>query len=244
MRDSNASTAERVSTVRSKPSKQEHEDADLRWFLECGDSVLGARGTLGGIISALEHGGHGSGGVPNTDLYTDQQVGWGRHVFGEVERHRWLATAWHALTDRSKGVLGTYYSKPRAEFRSDEGFGARDRFVEGSDGATGRHGATRTGVEALLGEFASLAFELCSDPAKLLVACREPDPTKTNKGGLVVTDRDLQAQRRKLRADAIKLARAASEEAHREWAESKAAADPMRKRAQRSKPMLVGGSDE
>lgn len=228
----NSSAAEQVSTVRAKRIASENDDPDLRWFLECGDSTLGAKGTTGGIISALEHGGH-AGGVPNTDLYSDEQVGWGRNVYGAVEKTRWLASAWHALTPASQRILLAYYAKPQAAHRSDEGFGARDRFVEGSDGVTGRHGATRTGVEALLGEFASLAFALCADPAKLALACQEPDPTKANKKGLVVVDRDRQSQRRKVRAEAIKVAREASELAHREWSESKAGADKMRTRSQR-----------
>jgi hypothetical protein len=49
-------------------------DPDLAWLLTCGGSAMGERGTLGGIVAALEHGGH-PGGVPNTDLYTDQQIG-------------------------------------------------------------------------------------------------------------------------------------------------------------------------
>jgi hypothetical protein len=193
---------------------------------------LGERGTLGGIISALEHGGCG-GGTPSTDLYTDLQVGWGRNVYGDVERHRWLSAAWHALTPRSKGVLMARYSPPPAEFRSDEGFGARDRFVEGSDGARGKHAGLRTGVEALLGEYACLALILCPDAGKLLVACREAVPVKTNRAGLAVVDREKQTQRGKVRREALAAAELASTEAHAEWAESKAGADPMRTRGQR-----------
>jgi len=62
-------------------------DQDLAWLLTCGGSAMGERGTLGGIVAALEHGGH-LGGVPNTDLYTDQQIGWGKSVYGDVEKLR------------------------------------------------------------------------------------------------------------------------------------------------------------
>jgi hypothetical protein len=61
--------------------------------------ALGEKGTLGGIIAQLERGGAG-GGMPNTDPYKDAQVGWGRNgeTIGLVEAHRWLNTAWLALT--------------------------------------------------------------------------------------------------------------------------------------------------
>lgn len=238
------SSAERVSTERIYTGVPVHSDRksrartgldpDLSWYLECGDSALGKRGTLGGVVAVLEHGGQ-PGGIPNTDIYTDGQLGWGRNGtgIGEVERHRWLESAFLALSHETQGVLLARYAPPPAEFRSDEGFGARDRFVEGSDGATGKHAPTRTGVEAGLGEYACLALLICEDPGKLLIACREATPTKTNKAGLVVVDRERQKQRAKLRGDALEVARVASEKAHAEWSESKAGADPMRTRRQR-----------
>jgi hypothetical protein len=223
-------------------------DDDLAWFLECGGAAMGERGTLGGIVSALEHGGH-AGGVPRTDLYDDRQLGWGRNVVGEVERHRWLLTAWNALTPETQGVLLARYMPPMARFRSDEGYGAREKWAKDSHPAgpkpiqpLGKRGkpirekqyqarlarwervcarisrqAKRTGVEARLGEWASLALILCSHPEKLLAACSDP-----NKGN------------REIRAEALKVARAASEAAHAEWAESKAGADPMRTRFERA----------
>lgn len=208
--------------------------ADLSWYLGCGSAAMSERGTLAGVICALEHGGHG-GGTPNTDLYSDEQVGWGRSVYGSVEKHRWLTSAWNALTPETQGVLLARYAPSPAEFRSDEGFGARDRFVEGSDSGVGKHRQVRTGVEAGLGEYACLAILLCSDPGKLLIACREGAPTKANRAGLVVVDRELQKQRSKVRGEALVAARRASEKAHAEWSESKAGADPMRTRNQRVK---------
>ncbi len=224
-------------------------DEDLAWFLECGGYVLGEKGTLGGIISQLERGGVG-GGVPNTDPYKDAQIGWGRtgESIGQVERHRWLSTAWLALTAQSQGVLLARYAPPPAEFRSDEGYGARDKFVEGSHPigprpvqSIGKRGkpvkqkqfdaqlsrwqvaadrisaaARRTSVDSTLGELATLAILLCAVPEKLLAACQ--DPKKGN---------------RKLREEALKTAKSASEAAHAEWAESKAGADPARTRRQR-----------
>lgn len=225
-------------------------DEDLAWFLECGGSALGEKGTLGGIIAQLERGGVG-GGAPNTDPYKDSQVGWGRNgeVIGEVERHRWLTTAWLALTPESQGVLLAHYAQPPEEFRSDEGYGAREQYLKDSHPVgpkpiqeLGKRGKPikrkqyesrlerwqraahristqqrRTGVEAELGEFAALAVVLCGNPEKLLEACKSP-----NKGN------------RELRSSARKAAELASEKAHAEWAESKAGADPVRTRRQRT----------
>jgi hypothetical protein len=80
-------------------------------------------------------------------------------------------------------------------------------------------------VEGFLGELAGLCFALCDDPAKLLVACQEPEPqlhkkdgsAVVNKDGTVLINRSLQGERRKLRAEVLKLARAADAEAHRMW---------------------------
>jgi hypothetical protein len=237
----------------SKRRKLVGIDPDLVSFLECGGYWLGEKGTLGGIIAQLERGGVG-GGMPNTDPYKDAQVGWGRNgdTIGLVEKHRWLSTAWLALTHESQRVLLARCAPPPAEFRSDEGYGARDKYVEGSHPvgprpiqAIGKRGkpikqkqfeaqlerweraasrisaaASRTSVDAELGEFATLAIMLCPTPDKLLQACSSP-----NKGN------------RELRETAIKVAKAASELAHAEWLESKTGADPARTRAQR-----VGGA--
>lgn len=223
-------------------------DEDLAWFLECGGVALGERGTMAGIVNALELGGH-AGGVPKTDLYDDAQIGWGRHMYGEVERHRWLLTAWNALTPKTQRILLARYSPPPANFRSDQGYGAREKWIEGAGpgGAKpqqpiGKRGkpirekqfkarlarwqrasarvakeSRRTGVEAVLGDLAMLAFAVCANPEKLFLACR--DPKKAN---------------REIRDAALKAARVASEEAHTEWAESKTGADPMRKRSERT----------
>jgi hypothetical protein len=139
---------------------REHSEAfdeDLEWFILCGSSAMGARGTLGGVVAVLEHGGQFTG-MPNSDLYSDQQVGFGPTVIGLVERHRWLSGAWDKLPRETQGVLLGCYSAPRAQHRTDE--------------------TSRSGAEAQLGRFAALAFWLTKDPAKLLGACREPQ-----KGG-------------------------------------------------------------
>lgn len=188
-------------------------DEDLAWFLECGDSVLGARGTLGGTIAALEMGGHGGSGVPNTDLYTDAQVGWGRRVFGDVERHRWLLTAWLALQPSTQNVLLARYTAPPAQFRADG------------------DGGQKKSVEAFLGDLGCLALMVAEHAGALITACNDPEPVD-KKGKPEIAKR---TQRRKVRASALKAAQEANAAAHAEWLESKVGADPMRTRAERVK---------
>lgn len=199
---------------------------------------MGEKGTTGGVIAALEHGGH-PGGVPNTDLYTDQQIGWGKAVYGDVERCRWLSAAWWALTPGSQVTLLARYTAPRASYRGDAGYGARDRWVEGADRSVIAPGqGTRTGT-ALLGELAGLAFFLVESPEALFLACLDPSPLKLDKAGHATINRELEKGRRQLRGKALKAAEAASAAAHAEWAESKAGADPMRKRSERRAVLAV-----
>jgi hypothetical protein len=134
-------------------------DEDLEWLLVAGDASMGARGTLGGVIAQLEHGGPFTG-VPNTDLYTDQQVGFGTTGAGLVEKHRWLSSSWNALGPATRKNLLFCYQAPRAEHRGDE--------VTGS----------RSGAEAQLGRYAALSFHLTDEPAALLEACRQPQKGK------------------------------------------------------------------
>jgi hypothetical protein len=134
-------------------------DDDLEWLIVAGDSALGERGSMGGVIAQLEHGGPFTG-VPNTDLYTDQQVGFGHTVVGLVEKHRWLSTAWRALPHDARGRLPFCYRALPAALRGDQ--------VTGS----------RSGAEAQLGRYAALAFQLTDEPAALLEACRQPQQGK------------------------------------------------------------------
>lgn len=209
---------------------------DLEWLLTCGASAMGEHGTTGSVISQIERGSVGGGSYLDgagsyRHPYTDTQLALGSKTgIGDVERHRWLTAAWQELTPEMRGVLTIRYSAPRAQFRSDSGYGAKDRWVEGSDARPGSHQSQRTGVESLLGEFAALCFALCSDAAKLLLACQEADPqlkqkdgtAVVNKDGTVKINRGLQAERRCLRNAVLGLARAADTAAHAAWAKAKA----------------------
>lgn len=222
-------------------------DCDLEFLLLLGDATMGARGTLAGVINQLECGGAGSGSQLGEDglfvhPYTDLQLGTGKVIRGDVERHRWLSSAWFACSESTRALLLARHLAPRAAFRSDEGYGARDRHVEGSDGKAGRHGATRTGVEAQLGELANVALSVYEKPAELLMACHgymgdalAKAPNKTVTGKQAAYGRTIRRARR--------AAEKALGPAWAEWFESKAGADPMRLPRERRNltPVYVSG---
>jgi len=231
--------------VRARARSRTDKDPELSWLIECGASAMGAKGTLAGVIAQCERGSvGGTSGLDDSGAFvhkfTDEQLGLGSHVFGSVEKFRWLWAAWCQCSVRTRNVLLADYEPIRSELRSDSGFGAKDRWVEGSDQPHGQHGAVRTGVEAKLGEHANLAFALSRDPAKLLIACREPDPIRKGK-----VNQEEAKRRRRIVAEAIKHARTESEAAHLEWFKRKEEAAPMRKTSQRRKvlPAHTSGVD-
>lgn len=159
--DQSSNATEPVSVARR------HQDpeafcSDLEWLLVAGDSAMSERGSMGGVIAQLERGCPATG-TPNTDLYSDQQVGFGNTVVGLVERHRWLDGAWKTLPIEIRGELRSCYQAPIAEHRGDE--------VTGS----------RSGAEAQLGRYAALAFKLTDEPGELLQACRQPQKGKNGR---------------------------------------------------------------
>jgi hypothetical protein len=161
MIDQNATGQAPVTHARRQHDPEAFDD-DLEWLLVAGDSAMGAKGTMGGVVAVLEHGGQISG-IPNTDPYSDQQVGWSSIGVGLVEKHRWLSAAWLALPLDARGVLTLCYQAPRAEHRNDE------------------QTHTHTGAEAQLGRYAALAFNLTEAPAALLDACRQPSKGKNGR---------------------------------------------------------------
>lgn len=220
-------------------------DVDLEFYLYQGPVVMRERGTTAGVISQLESGGPAEGG--NLDAsgayihpFTDQQLGTGRCLRGEIERVRWLGSAWHACSEATRGLLLLRHMAPPAEFRSDAGYGARDRWVDGSDHREGQHRTKRTGVDAELGialgsdkfglnfGLAAVAIKLCPDPGKLLVAVHEPNPL--HKGGkrAGAINREESDRRRRIIRDALRRAEEALAPAWAEWFESKTNTDPMR----------------
>lgn len=183
-------------------------DHDLEWFLVAGAAAMRERGTLAAVVSMLEIGGK-TEGVPNTHLYNEQQLGWRSPTgVGDVERYRWLAAAWERLDGSTREVLTLCYTAPRAQYRSDQGFGARDvcppveRIQEGvPEPFRGRHTPTHTGVDAQLGGLAALCFHLTDAPHKLASACQ-------NGSGRII-------------AKELKRAREAAAAAHEAWRAAK-----------------------
>ena len=219
-----------------RPPAEEAYDSDLEWLLVMGDSVMGERGTLGGTIAVLEHGGQFTG-VPSTDLYTDQQVGWAESSKGLVERHRWLSAAWISLPFETRARLNLCYQAPPSAFRSDEGFGARDkcpavediernRAIEPQLPTVFHH---RRGTEARLGRYAALAFRLCENPATLLVACQ--DPNKRKNAGVI--------------SRALDIAKGCAIKDHEAWVDAKYQAPRPRTRRERVAmlPAYTGGDE-
>jgi hypothetical protein len=168
-------------TKRPRKAPEEHYDSDAEWLVLMGDTAMGERGTLASTVAQLEHGGPFTG-IPNTDPYSDQQVGWGKTQIGLVEKHRHLTVARQLVTPECWADLVLRYTAPPAVLRSDEGFGARDACPTAEDiehnraietqKPTAFH--TRRGTEAQLGAFAALALRHCDDPEKLMVACLDP----------------------------------------------------------------------
>jgi hypothetical protein len=209
---------------RSKRLVEEHFDPDAEWLVLMGDSAMGERGTLAGTIAQLEHGGPFTG-VPNTDLYDDQQLGWGKTVVGLVEKHRWLSAARALLPEGAWADIVLRYTALPADARSDEGFGAKDRCPSVEDieklGAVETSRPTffhiRRGTEAQLGGFAALAFKYCENAGKLLIACMDP-----NKG-----------KHSRVIGAAVKKAKEVSAERHREWRAAMEQAKKPRKPSER-----------
>jgi hypothetical protein len=203
-------------------------DPQLEWLIRSGDAAMGARGTLAGVVSQIERG--SVGGTGNLDAggcykhpYTDLQLGQGTDGIGEVELHRHLSAAWRLVRQATRHRLTRRYSAPRAAYRADEGFGAKDRYVEGSDGRTGQHNPTRTGTKDVLGEYAGLAFELCDNPAQLLIACVDPSPMR--KGKIHTAE---QNRRAKVVKEALARAHAVDAEDHAEWFAAKMSVPALR----------------
>lgn len=237
--------------------KATDQDPDLEFFLTQAEATHGARGTLASTTNQLERGGPGGGQLGEDGLfihpYTDLQLGTGRCTRGDIERCRWLSAAWFACSEENRALLLARHLAPRARFRSDEGYGARDRHVEGSDGKAGRHGSKRTGIESHLGELATVALSVYGkvpeDPnwtdeereaaqkkeadalTELLDACYEfngqADKTNPTASGKQVSyGRTIRRARR--------VAEKALEPAWADWFAAKAAADPMRANVERN----------
>lgn len=129
-----------------KPRQSAEYDDDIAWYIQCAASALGERGTLGAAIAMVKRGSVASSGVPNSDLYSDRQVGWSENgpILGDIERARRLDRVWRRVPREHQHVLLVRYTT-RSEWPP--------------------------GVEAWLGPLCGVALLLAPDPAKLLKAC-------------------------------------------------------------------------
>lgn len=97
---------------------------DIEWLLCCSASANGERGTLAGVIGAIERGCSASGSSYQ-DPYTDEQIG--LHKYGHIQRTRDLWGIWCLLSSPQQSVLGAYYST--AGMRATYLFGALGQFA-------------------------------------------------------------------------------------------------------------------
>lgn len=125
-------------------------DREIEFLIHRAPSALGEHGTMGAIVAILKAGAP-RGGVPNTDLYTDIQIGWGetregerRRFVGEIERARRLQAAWSTLSPETQERLLARYATA-SEWPA--------------------------GVQAAFGPLSGLALLLAPNPSKLIKAC-------------------------------------------------------------------------
>lgn len=90
----------------TRESDRELWNPAIHWLLNISPAELGAKGTLGSTISALEHGGEATG-VPNTEM-TNYDVGW---CAGDSPSEKWRkhAPVWFSLGLDTQGVLLAHY---------------------------------------------------------------------------------------------------------------------------------------
>jgi hypothetical protein len=87
---------------------------DIEWWITCGAAALGEQGTSGQLIEALKRGRKDcASGVPNTDLYSDRQVGFGAwRGRGLVQRSRRCRAIWNTLKrEHQEALMARYASR-------------------------------------------------------------------------------------------------------------------------------------
>jgi hypothetical protein len=95
----------------TRESDRELWNPAINWLLNVAPGELGEKGTLGGTINCLEHGGQSSG-VPSTDL-TNYQMGW---CVGDSPADKWRkwAPVWFGVSRETQALLLAHYM-PRAD---------------------------------------------------------------------------------------------------------------------------------
>lgn len=170
-------------------------DRDIEWLMHRAPSALGERGTFNAVINIAQQGSIGPSGVPNVDLYSDEQLGWGetpdgerRHSVGEIARARRLQGAWARLPKATQDRLTVRYAT-RSEWPA--------------------------GVQGHFGQLAGLALYLAPNPSKVIKACSNSSTT-TAKALIVGTLRRAEKANLKAHEEWRQALRAQ----YRAWAEA------------------------
>ncbi|HWH39003.1 MAG TPA: hypothetical protein VNU21_04140, partial [Usitatibacter sp.] len=129
-----------------KQSDRELWNPAIHWLLNMAPAELGAKGTLASTINSLEHGGEPSG-VPNTDPYSNYQMGW---CVGDSPADKWrkYAPVWFALSRTRQGMLLAHYL-PRNDLPP----------------------ATRARIDGAFGKLANAVVYVEPNPERLFAAC-------------------------------------------------------------------------
>lgn len=90
---------------------------DLAWYAQASDAAFGFSSGHGSLISQLERGTVGGGGVPETDLYNDHVVGWGNCPVGAVEKARRIERTLVRLPEVHLRTLTVHYGPLPAALR-------------------------------------------------------------------------------------------------------------------------------
>ncbi len=105
----------RDNTSRNAPTPRDRElfNEEIHWLLNMAASALGERSAHSGILSVLQHGGFPTG-VPETDIYSNYQMGW---CAGDSAPERWRKTIviWRALPIDVHAVLIAHYCGTRSD---------------------------------------------------------------------------------------------------------------------------------
>lgn len=141
-------------------------DTELEWFLRCGDSALGLRGTTASVVSMIERG--GASGTSDFDALMLQRIGWsvelGRPGHRNIERARKLSQRWVKLAPEHQRVAVAHYlMTPRAPGKVAARFGELAGVVVwlwNTKARTARARRQAAAVEAIRAEREPLAEEL------------------------------------------------------------------------------------
>jgi hypothetical protein len=141
-------------------------DGELEWFLRCGESALGLRGTTASVVSMIERG--GASGAPDFDAVMLQRIGWsvelGRPGHRNIERARKLSQRWVKLAPEHQRVAVAHYlMTPRAPGKVAARFGELAGVVVwlwNTKARTARARRQAAAVEAIRAEREPLAEEL------------------------------------------------------------------------------------